>query len=76
MPSSMAQGSEAAEELAAEVQLEEPVEPGAPDTSVSCRKLPEGWCWATVDQVAETVSGGYTKPGKEPSYRSEDRFPG
>jgi type I restriction enzyme S subunit len=34
-------------------------EPASPDTS-SLPDLPEGWCWATVEQIAE-VSGGVTK---------------
>ena len=34
-------------------------EPGVPDTS-GLPEVPEGWCWATVDQVAE-VTGGLTK---------------
>ena len=34
-------------------------EPVAPDTN-GLPGLPEGWCWATVDQVAE-VTGGLTK---------------
>ena len=34
-------------------------EPVAPDTS-GLPELPEGWCWATVDQVS-AVTGGLTK---------------
>ena len=34
-------------------------EPVTPDTS-ELPKLPEGWCWATVDQVS-AVTGGLTK---------------
>ena len=34
-------------------------EPLAPDTS-KLPKLPEGWCWTTVDEIAE-VQGGLTK---------------
>ena len=34
-------------------------EPVSPDTS-TLPELPEGWCWATVDQVA-AVTGGLTK---------------
>ena len=29
---------------------------GARRTRAGCRKLPEGWCWATVDQVSEVIS--------------------
>ena len=32
-------------------------EPVAPDTS-GLPELPEGWCWATVDQFSNTASGG------------------
>ncbi|MXW65484.1 MAG: hypothetical protein F4Z72_00545 [Gemmatimonadales bacterium] len=38
-------------------------EPVAPDTS-GLRGLPEGWCWATVDQVGK-VGSGITKGGKK-----------
>ena len=34
-------------------------EPAAPDTD-TLPELPEGWCWATVDQVS-AVTGGLTK---------------
>jgi type I restriction enzyme S subunit len=38
------------------------VEPVAPDTS-ELPELPEGWCWASVDQLGE-VSGGLTQNAK------------
>lgn len=38
-------------------------EPVAPDTS-GLPRLPEGWCWATVDQVGK-VGSGITKGGKK-----------
>ena len=41
-------------------------EPPGPDTS-ELPELPEGWCWATMDQFAETASGG-TPSRMEPSY--------
>lgn len=37
-------------------------EPGAPDTS-DLADLPEGWVWATVEQLAEVI-GGLTKNSK------------
>lgn len=37
-------------------------EPVAPDTS-ELPTLPEGWCWATLDQMAE-IAGGVTKGQK------------
>ena len=38
-------------------------EPRTPDTA-KLPQLPEGWCWATVDQVG-TVGSGITKGGKK-----------
>ncbi len=38
-------------------------EPAAPDTD-TLPELPEGWCWATVDQVGQ-VGSGITKGGKK-----------
>lgn len=38
------------------------VEPAAPDTS-ALPELPEGWCWASVDQLGD-VSGGLTQNAK------------
>jgi type I restriction enzyme S subunit len=38
------------------------VEPVAPDTS-ELPELPEGWCWASVDQLGD-VSGGLTQNAK------------
>jgi type I restriction enzyme S subunit len=43
-------------------------EPVRPDTS-GLMELPEGWCWASVDQLAETV-GGLTKDAKRTEGRS------
>lgn len=38
------------------------VEPVAPDTS-NLPELPEGWCWASIDQLSHLVRNGYsTKP--------------
>ena len=42
-----------------EKKYKEPVEPD----NANLPDLPEGWCWATVDQVAE-VTGGLTKNPK------------
>lgn len=42
------------------------VEPAAPDTN-ELPELPDGWCWATVAQVGETVTGT-TPPTKDASY--------
>jgi len=42
------------------------VEPAGPDTS-ELPELPEGWCWATVDQLAIVGTGATPK-------RGEDRF--
>lgn len=44
-------------------------EPVAPDTS-RLPKLPEGWCWASVEQFASTASGG------TPDRRAERFFGG
>ena len=41
-------------------------EPAAPDLS-RLQALPEGWCWATVDQIAKTMSGG-TPDRKQDDY--------
>ena len=35
-------------------------EPVAPDT-VALPSLPEGWCWATIDQLSQLVRNGYSK---------------
>jgi type I restriction enzyme S subunit len=40
-------------------------EPAAPDTD-NLPELPEGWCWARIDQVAD-VLGGLTKNGRRNS---------
>ena len=39
--------------------------PSAPDTS-GLAELPHGWCWATVDQVAEIQSGLQKQPSRAP----------
>ena len=44
-------------------KYKEPVEPNTSELP----ELPEGWCWATMDQFAETASGG-TPSRMEPSY--------
>lgn len=36
------------------------VEPAGPDVS-DLPKLPEGWCWSTIDQLSQLVRNGYTK---------------
>jgi type I restriction enzyme S subunit len=41
-------------------------EPAAPDTT-DLPDLPEGWCWASVEQLGETVTGG-TPPTSGPEY--------
>ena len=46
-------------------------EPVAPDTD-GLPRLPEGWCWATVDQIA-AVTGGLTKNPKRT--RLPNRYP-
>ncbi len=38
-------------------------EPVAPDTD-TLPELPEGWCWATVDQVTASMANGIYKPAK------------
>ena len=40
-------------------------EPAAPDVS-NLPELPEGWCWATVEQVAEIQSGLQKQPSRFP----------
>jgi len=40
------------------------VEPAAPDAG-SLSELPEGWCWATVGQLAENIQYGHTESAKE-----------
>lgn len=44
-------------------------EPSAPDTR-ALPELPDGWCWATVDQIAKTMSGG------TPDRKQDDWFGG
>lgn len=45
-------------------------EPVGPDVS-DLPELPEGWCWASIEQVGETVTGT-TPPTKEASYYGEE----
>jgi type I restriction enzyme S subunit len=45
-------------------------EPAAPDTS-GLPELPDGWCWATVAQLGETVTGT-TPSTKQPEYYGEE----
>ena len=40
-------------------------EPVAPDTG-KLPKLPEGWCWATVDQIVWAMMNGYGKRSNTP----------
>ncbi len=47
-------------------------EPAAPDTA-GLLELPEGWCWATVDQVGAVI-GGVTK-GRDLTDRPSTTLP-
>ena len=47
-------------------------EPVAPDTN-SLPKLPEGWCWATVDELAPVIQYGHTASA-DPSKQDGPRF--
>ena len=47
-------------------------EPVAPETS-GLPKLPEGWCWATVDQLAPVIQYGHTASA-DPSKQDGPRF--
>jgi len=40
-------------------------EPVAPDTA-NLPSLPEGWCWATLDQIGDTQGGLQKTPGRSP----------
>jgi type I restriction enzyme S subunit len=40
-------------------------EPAAPDTA-SLPALPDGWCWATVDQIGEIQGGIQKQPSRTP----------
>lgn len=40
-------------------------EPAAPDTT-SLPALPDGWCWATVDQIGEIQGGIQKQPSRTP----------
>jgi type I restriction enzyme S subunit len=41
--------------------------PAAPDTA-SLPRLPAGWAWATVEQLAEVVRGASPRPAGDPRY--------
>ena len=43
------------------------VEPEGPDTR-DLPELPEGWCWATVDQLSVVVRGASPRPAGHPRY--------
>ena len=43
------------------------VEPTGPDTS-ELPKMPEGWCWASVDQLSVVVRGASPRPAGHPRY--------
>ena len=45
-------------------------EPVAPDTA-SLPSLPEGWCWATVAQIGETITG-FTPSTNNPDFFGDD----
>ena len=47
-------------------------EPVEPDTD-KLADLPEGWCWATVDQVADVIQYGHTASA-DPSKQDGPRF--
>jgi type I restriction enzyme S subunit len=42
-------------------------EPAAPDTS-DLPELPEGWVWASLDQLSDVVRGGSPRPAGDPRY--------
>ena len=46
-------------------------EPAQPDT-VNLPELPDGWCWATVEQLAASVTNGIYKPAR---FYSDDGIP-
>lgn len=43
------------------------VEPAAPDTS-ELPELPQGWCWASVDQISIVVRGASPRPAGDPRF--------
>jgi type I restriction enzyme S subunit len=43
------------------------VEPVAPDTTI-LPKLPQGWTWATVEQLSNVVRGASPRPAGDPRY--------
>ncbi len=47
------------------------VEPVAPDTSV-LPKPPEGWVWATIEQLSNVVRGASPRPAGDPRYFGGD----
>lgn len=42
-------------------------EPGAPDT-INLPPIPEGWTWATVEQLSNVVRGASPRPAGDPKY--------
>jgi type I restriction enzyme, S subunit len=42
-------------------------EPTAPDTT-DLPELPEGWVWASIEQLADVVRGGSPRPAGDPRY--------
>jgi type I restriction enzyme, S subunit len=52
----------------AKMKYEEPV---GPDTT-GLPELPEGWCWATVEQLALVVRGASPRPAGDPKYFGGD----
>jgi type I restriction enzyme, S subunit len=53
-----------AERIKAAKKYKEPI---APETD-GLPGLPEGWCWATVDQIASVVRGASPRPAGDPRY--------
>jgi type I restriction enzyme S subunit len=47
------------------------VEPSAPDAGVLA-ELPEGWVWATVEQLSSVVRGASPRPAGDPRYFGGD----
>ncbi len=43
------------------------VEPTQPETTL-LKSLPEGWCWASVDQLSFVVRGSSPRPAGDPRY--------
>ncbi|HSW29734.1 MAG TPA: restriction endonuclease subunit S [Longimicrobiales bacterium] len=49
-------------------------QPMAPDSD-GLPELPEGWCWATVDQLARVVRGASPRPAGDPRYFGGSHIP-